>query len=75
MEDQIVLGEEAVAKVWSFESEPLEEDAQPGGAIYSTPTLKVWDSSQNETVDTEPANTRPNRFLTGGSILQGIIEV
>jgi hypothetical protein len=74
-EDQIVLEDAAGSKVFTFESAPLENDTVGGGQIYSQPLLDVWDHSLNETVSSQPASSRPNRFLSGGSILQGIIEV
>lgn len=70
-----MLGEPAGTKVFTFESTPLEEVSAGGGVIYSQQGMQVWDHSLNLSVATQAATTRPNRFLTGGSILQGIIEV
>ena len=74
-EDQVVLGEPAESKVFTFESMPLEEDAEGGGGIYSQTALDVWDHSLNITTPALAASTRPNKFLSAGSILQGIREV
>ena len=75
VEDQEVLGEPAGSKVFTFESAPLEEDVEEGGGIYSQQTLEVWDHSLNVTTPALPDSSRPNKFLSAGSILQGIREV
>lgn len=74
-EEQVVLGEPADSKVFTFESQPLEEDVLVGGGIYSQPLLDVWDHSLNVTVSSLASNSKPNKFLSAGSLLQGIREV
>jgi hypothetical protein len=73
-DSQIVLDEPARSKHLTFESAPLEPNAI-GGQIYAQPVLQVWDHSLNKTVNSQAAGSRPNRFLSSGSLLQGIIEV
>ena len=67
--DNVVAEREAGVRAFTFWG------TEPTAAIFSQERRAVWDWTNEEEVAAFAASQRPNRFLTAGTVLDGLQQV
>jgi hypothetical protein len=66
--ENTVVEQEAGSKAFTFWG------AENAAAIYSSESRAVWDWANKREVAAYSASQRPNTFLLGGSVLEGLMQ-